>query len=95
MTQLDDDLSRPASQSGEMFRITALQLEDSTCVTLLDWIRSANFPPWTEVKALCPELWLLWHHRNDLSVDVNGVVWRKRSSDDSQLQLLVPNPARE
>ena len=26
---------------------------------------------------------------------MNGVVWRKRSSDDSQLQLLVPKPARE
>ena len=87
VAQLVDDLSRPASQSEEIFRITALQLEDSTCVTLLDWIRSANFPPWTEVKALCPELRLLWHYRNNLSADVNGVVWRKRSSDDSQLQL--------
>ena len=87
VAQLVEDLSRPASQSGEIFRITALQLEDSTCVTLLDWIRSANFPPWTEVKALCPELRLLWHHRNNLSADVNGVVWRKRHSDDSQLQL--------
>ena len=34
--QLDDDLSCPASQSGEIVCITALQLEDSTCVTLLD-----------------------------------------------------------
>ena len=65
------------------------------CVTLLKWIRSENFPPWTEVKALYPELRFLWHHRNNLSADVNGVVWRKRSSDDSQLQLLVPKPARE
>ena len=32
---LDDDLSRPASQAGELFRITALQLEDNTCVTVL------------------------------------------------------------
>ena len=36
VAQLDDELSRPASQSGETFRITALQLKDSTCVTLLD-----------------------------------------------------------
>ena len=34
VAQLDDDLSRPASQSGENFRITALQLQDSTCITL-------------------------------------------------------------
>ena len=56
VAQLDDDLSRPASQAGELFRITALQLEDNTCVTVLGWIRSDTFPPWTEVKSLCPEL---------------------------------------
>ena len=95
VAQLDDYLTRPASQSGDIFRITTLQLEDSTCVTLLKWIRSANFPPWTEVKALCPELRFLWHHRNNLSADVNGVVWRKRSSDDSQLQLLVLKHVQE
>ena len=36
IAQLDDDLSGPASQSGEVFSITALQMEDSTCVTLLE-----------------------------------------------------------
>ena len=95
VAQLDDDLSRPASQTGEVFRITALQLEDTTCITLLEWIRSDVFPTWAEVKSLCPELRFLWHHRNNLSADVNGVIWRKRSSQGSQLQLLVPRPARE
>ena len=66
VAQLDDDLSRPASQSEE---ITDLQLEDPTCVTLLEWIRSDTFPPWTEAKSLCPELRFLWHHRNNLSAD--------------------------
>ena len=42
-----------------------------------------------------PELRLLWHHRNNLSADANGVIWRKRSSPGSELQLLVPKPARE
>ena len=32
MAHLNDDLSRPASQSGENFCITALQLQDSTCI---------------------------------------------------------------
>ena len=89
VAQLDDDLSRPASQTGEIFRITALQLEDTTCITLLEWIWSGVFSPWAEVKSLCPELRFLWHHRNNLSADVNGVIWRKRSSQGSQL------PARE
>ena len=90
VAQLDDDLSRPASQAGKLFRITALRLVDTTCVTLLEWIRSDTFPAWAEVKSLCPELRFLWHHQNNLSADTNGVVWRKRSSDSSQIQLLVP-----
>ena len=32
---------------------------------------------------------------DDLSVDTNGVLWRKRSSEVSQLQLLEPKPGRE
>ena len=95
IAQLDDDLYRPASQSGEVFSITALQMEDPTCVTLLEWIRYDTFPPWTEVKSLCPELRFLWHHRNNLSADTNRVLWRKRSSAVSQLQLKVPKPGRE
>ena len=67
VAQLDDDLSGPATRTGEAFRISALQLEDATCVTLLEWIRAASFPPWKEVKGLCPEIRLLWHHRNDLT----------------------------
>ena len=95
VSQLDDDLSRPASHTGELFRITALQLADTTCVTLLEWVRSDTFPVWAEVKSLCPELRFLWHHRTNLSADTNGVVWRKRSSDSSQIQLLVPKAGRQ
>ena len=95
IAHLDDDLSRPASQSGEVFSITALQLEDPTCVTLLEWIRSDTFPPWTEVKSLCPELRFLWHHKNNLFADANGDRWRKQSSAVLQLQLLVLKPGKE
>ena len=84
VAQLDDDLSGPATRTGEAFRISALQLEDTTCIMLLEWIRAASFPPWKEVKGLCPEIRLLWHHQNNLSVDTNGVIWRKRSSQGSR-----------
>ena len=36
------------------------------------------------------ELRSLWHHRNNLSVDDNGTLWRKNNSWSSLLQLLVP-----
>ena len=33
---LDDDLSQPATNSSDAFRITALQKQDPTCVTRLN-----------------------------------------------------------
>ena len=82
-------------KTGSHNLMTTCPVEDTTCVTLLEWIRSDTFPPWSEVKSLCPELRFLLHHRNNLSADTNGVVWRKRSSDHSHLQLLVPKAGRE
>ena len=95
VAQLDDDLSQPTAISGDSFCISNLQREDPVCITLHSWISSCDFPPWVEVKGLNPELWSLWHHRNNLSVDDNGIIWRKRSSLCSLLQLLVPKPGQE
>ena len=50
VAQLDDDLSGPATKSGEAFRISALQLEDITCITLLEWIRADVFPPGKKLR---------------------------------------------
>ena len=81
---LDDDLSQPTAISGDSFHISALQKEDPVCITL-----------WIELKGYSPELRLLWHHRNNLSVDDNGIIWRKRSTQSPLLQLLVPKAGRE
>ena len=56
---------------------------------------STEFPPWAEVKSMLPELRSLWHHHNNMSVDANGTLWRKRSSQSAILQLLVPKAGRE
>ena len=47
------------------------------------------------MKGLHPELRSLWHNRNNLSLDDNGIIWWKRSSQSSLLQLLVPKSGRE
>ena len=80
---------------GDSFRISALQKEDPVCITLSSWISSGLFPTWTEIRGLCPELRLLWHYRNNLTVDDNGIIWRKRSTQSPLLQLLVPKPGRK
>ena len=95
IARLDDDLSRPVETSGDSFRISAPQKEDPVCVALHDWVVADDFPTWAEVKSMLPELWSLWHRRNNLSVDDNGTLWRKRSSQSAQLQLLVPKAGRE
>ena len=66
------------------------------CMTLHAWVAADEFPAWAEeVKSMLPELRSLWHHRNNLSLDANGTLWRKRSSQSAQLQLLVPKAGRE
>ena len=80
VAQLDHDLSQPTAISGDSFRISNLQREDPVCITLHSWISSGDFPPWVEVKGLNPELRSLWHHHNNISVDDNGIIYRKRSS---------------
>ena len=95
VAQLDDDLSQPTAVAGDSFRISALQREDPNCITLHQWISSEEFPPWNKIKGLHPELRSLWHHHNNLSLDNNGIIWRKRSSQSSLLQLLVPKPGQE
>ena len=77
VAQLDYDLSQPTAIAGDSFRISTLQREDPTCIILHTWISSGEFPSWTEVKGLHPELRSLWHHHNNLSLDDNGIIWRK------------------
>ena len=95
IAKLDDDLSQPATISGDSFRMSTRQREDHVCITLHSWIVADEFPPWAEVKSMLSEVRSLWHHRNNLSVDNNGTLWRKRSSQSSLLQLLVPKAGRE
>ena len=95
IARLDDDLSRPVETLGDSFRISTLQKEDPVCMALHAWVVANEFPAWAEVKSMLPELRSLWHHRNNLSVDDNGTLWRKRSSQSAQLQLLVPKAGRE
>ena len=95
IARLDDDLSQPAEILGDSFHISALQREDPVCITLHAWIVADEFPPWAEVKSMLPELRSLWHHRNNLSEDDNGTLWRKRSSQSALLQLLVHKAGRE
>ena len=68
VAQLDDDLSRPASQAGETFRITALQLQDNTCITLLEWIRSDVFPHGRRLKTCA---------RNYVYCGITGIIFRQ------------------
>ena len=57
VARLDDDLSDRLPRLVKL-SVSAL-CNFATCITLLEWIRAANFPPWKEVKGLCPEIRLL------------------------------------
>ena len=95
IARFDDDLSQPAAISGDSFRISTLQREDPVCITVHSWISTGDFPPWSQVKSTLQEFRSLWHHRSNLSIDDNGILWWKRSSQCSLLQLLVPRAGHE
>ena len=59
------------------------------------WLHSLQQFQFSIVHRPRKELRSLWHHRNNLSVDANGTLWRKRSSQSANLQLLVPKAGRE
>ena len=74
---------------------TRKSMKINVICTVHAWIVADEFPPWAEVKSMLTELRSLWHHRNNLSVDDNGTLWRKRSSQSALVQLLVPKAGRE
>ena len=46
------------------------QLQDGNCqFFLVSWIKDNMFPDWKDVKGLNPEIHLLWHHQNNMSID--------------------------
>ena len=76
---LDDDMSQPATNSCDTFRITTSQKQDLTRITLLRGLDQLIFHHGLKSKDYARNLdccsFLLWHHLNNLSVDDNGVIW--------------------
>ena len=58
------------------------------CVKLHDWVLAEEFPVWAEVKSMLPELRSLWHHRNNLSVDDNGTLWREEKFPERSVAVV-------
>ena len=91
VAQLDDDLSSPASQAGELFRITALQLADTTCVTLWSGsgrihflhgrrlshcVRNCDFCGTTGI--ICLQTRMEWFGGNGAPIAINFNYWYRR-----------------
>ena len=98
VAQLDDDLSRPASQAGELFRITALQLADTTCVTLLEWIRSDTFPACHCVRnydvcgttgIICQRTQMEWCGGRGAPIVLKYNYWYRRQEDRNYFWLIT------
>ena len=66
-----------------------------TALTIVwEWVRAVSPPPWSDCASLSPEL-RSWHLQfGNLSIDLDGHLWRRRAPPAMALQLVVPADER-
>ena len=90
MDELKEDL--PPTGSGQDFVVASRQ--DVTLTTLHKWVQSGTAPVWSECVGLSPELRCWWLQVGNLSVDMEGRLWRRRAPPAMSSQLVVPASER-
>ena len=93
ISSLEDLLAPSASQTA---RFLGEQEMDGDIIIVKSWCKSGEFPD-NQAALIHPseELVLFWLARKNLSVDPAGVLWRRRSQNVEQHQLVVPVSLRE
>ena len=64
--------------------------KDKILQTVRSWVQSGNAPPWPACAGLSPELRCWRLQVGNLTIDLVGRHWRRRSPPAEGLQLLVP-----
>ena len=64
--------------------------QDATLATVREWIRSESTPAWAECAGLSPELRCWRLQVGNLSINMDGRLWRRRAPLAEGSQLVVP-----
>ena len=77
----------PTSESD--IDLVAASRKDKILQTVRSWVQSGNAPPWPACAGLSPELRCWRLQVGNLTIDLVGRLWRRRSTQSEGLQLLV------
>ena len=63
---------------------------DKTLITVREWVQSGSAPSWSDCAGLSSELRSWQLQFGNLSIDLEGRLWRRRAPPATTSQLLVP-----
>ena len=85
-----EELTADLPMAGSDIDLIAASRDDSTLGTVRSWLQSGSVPPWSACAGLSPELRCWRLQLGNLSVDMDGRLWRRRAPPSEASQLVVP-----
>ena len=76
--------------AGSDIDLIAASRQDATLTTVREWVQSGMVPAWSDCAGLSPELRCWRLQIGNLSVDMEGRLWRRRAPPSGASQLVVP-----
>ena len=79
-----------SAPGGSNVDLIAESRQDATLATVREWIQSEATPAWAESAGFSPELRCWRLQVGNLSINMDGRLWRRRAPPAEDSQLVVP-----
>ena len=89
-----DGLMADLLPAGADLDLIVVSRQDRTLATFREWVQSGNVPLWADCSGLSPELRCWRLQVGNLSIDMDGQLWRRRAPPSGASQLVVPHDER-
>ena len=89
-----DGLTADLLPAGADLDLIVASRQDRTLATVREWVQSGNVPLWADCSGLSPELRCWRLQVGNLSIDMDGRLWRCRAPPSGASQLVVPQEER-
>ena len=86
-----DGLTADLLPAGADLDLIVASRQDQTLATVREWVQSGNVPLWADCAGLSPELRCWRLQVGNLSIDMDGRLWRRRAPPPGASQLVVPH----
>ena len=88
------DLTGDLLPAGADLDLIVASRQDRTLATVREWVQSGNVTLWADCSGLSPELRCWRLQVGNLSIDMDGRLWRRRVPPSGASQLVVPQEER-